>query len=138
MERQRISSGSAMEEEFAYSRVLVHGDWVFVAGTTGFDYATGSVAEDVADQAKQCFKNILSALEAVQVSLDDAVRVVYYLPDRDDFGACAPVIRRYLRQARPVCTMIQADLIDPRLKIEVELTLIRQSAESPGLTSRSR
>jgi enamine deaminase RidA (YjgF/YER057c/UK114 family) len=129
MDRQLIASGSAMEEEFAYSRALVHEDWIFVAGTTGFDYATMSVAEDVASQADQCFKNIVAALDRVPASLDDAVRVVYYLPDRNDFQACAQVIRKYFDRARPAATMIQAELLDPRLKIEIEVTVIHRSAE---------
>ncbi|MDE8670915.1 RidA family protein [Pseudarthrobacter sp. H3Y2-7] len=138
MDRQLIASGSAMEEEFAYSRALVHEDWIFVAGTTGFDYATMSVAEDVASQTDQCFKNIVAALDRVPGSLDDAVRVVYYLPDRNDFQACAQVIRKYLDRARPVATMIQAELLDPRLKIEIEVTVIRRPVGRQHSAGRSK
>lgn len=127
MNRQQIASGSALEEEFAYSRVIVHDDWIFVAGTTGFDPATMSVRDDVVSQAQQCFKNIVASLKHVPATLDDAVRVVYYLPNRNDFQACAPVIQKHFNRARPVATMIQAELIDPRLKIEIEVTLIRRS-----------
>jgi len=118
-----------MEEDFAYSRALIHDDWIFVAGTTGFDYGTMSVAEDVVNQADQCFTNIVAALDRVPASLDDAVRVVCYLPDRNDFQACAQVIRKYFNRARPVATMIQAELLDPRLKIEIEVTLRHRPAE---------
>ncbi|TYQ09704.1 UNVERIFIED_ORG: enamine deaminase RidA (YjgF/YER057c/UK114 family) [Gordonia westfalica J30] len=126
MSRQLVASGSAMEEEFAYSRVVAQGGWIFVSGTTGFDYSSMTVAEGVAEQAAQCFRNVVAALSTVQATIDDVVRVTYYLPDRSDFAACAPIIRKYFGRCRPVATMVEAGLIDPRLRIEIEVTALRR------------
>ena len=130
MNRERVSSGSAMEQEYAYSRAVVQGDWIFVSGTTGVDYSTMTLPEDVAEQAERCFINIAAALEKASATLNDAVRVTYYLRDRSDFAACAPVIRKYLDAARPACTAIQADLLNPDWKIEIEVTALRVAADS--------
>ena len=129
MNRERVSSGSAMEQEYAYSRAVVQGDWIFVSGTTGVDYSTMTLPEDVAEQAERCFINIAAALEKASATLDDAVRVTYYLRDRSDFSACAAVIRKYLDAARPACTAIQADLLNPDWKIEIEVTALRVAAD---------
>jgi enamine deaminase RidA (YjgF/YER057c/UK114 family) len=128
MARQRISSGSTFEEQIGYSRAVVAGDWVFVSGTTGFDYATMTIAEDVVAQAEQCLKNIASALAQAGAAMDDVVRVTYVLPDGGDFGACWPVLRKYFGSVRPAAMMISAGLADPRMKIEIEVTALRQSA----------
>lgn len=125
MERQRVSSGSAYEEEFAYSRAVASGDWVFVSGTTGFDYASMTVPVGIVAQAAQCFRNISAALAQAQATLDDVVRVTYYVPDAAEFAACGPLIREHLGTARPAATMVQAGLIDPRLRIEIEVTALR-------------
>ena len=122
MKRQTISSGSRFEAEIGYSRAVVAGDWVLVSGTTGFDYATMAISSDVREQAAQCFKNIAAALAQAGASLDDVVRVTYILPDTADFEPCWPVLRGYLGQARPAATMVCAGLLDPRMKIEIELT----------------
>ena len=128
MNRQHIGSGSRFEAEIGYSRAVVAGDWVFVSGTTGFDYATMAISSDVREQAAQCFKNIAAALTQAGASLDDVVRVNYILPDTADFEPCWPVLRQYLGRARPAATMVSAGLLDPRMKIEIEVTALRPQA----------
>ncbi|MGQ3001940.1 MAG: RidA family protein [Hydrogenophaga sp.] len=125
MQRQHISSGSPFEEQIGYSRALVAGDWVFVSGTTGFDYTTMSISDDVVQQAEQCFLNIQTALQQAGASLDDVVRVNYVLPDASLFEACWPVLRKHLGRARPAAMMVSAGLLDPRMKIEVEVTALK-------------
>jgi len=127
MSRRLISSGSPFEQEIAYSRAVVDGKWVFVAGTTGFDYAAMTISDDVAEQAEQCLKNIDSALREAGSSLKDIVRVTYILPNGSDFRQCWPVLRKYFDAIRPAATMISAGLADPRMKIEIEVTARKQS-----------
>ena len=122
MGRRLISSGSKFEEQIGYSRAVVDGEWIFVSGTTGFDYATMSISGDVAEQADQCLKNIESALRQAESSLKDVVRVTYVLPDGTDFERCWPVLRQYFGDVRPAAMMICAGLADPRMKIEIEVT----------------
>ena len=126
MPRTLISSGSPFEHDIAYSRAVVQGDWVFVSGTTGFDYATMTIAEGVAEQAEQCLRNIEAALAQAGASLRDVVRVTYVLPDGEDFRECWPVLRKYLGDVRPAAMMISAKLLDPRMRIEIEMTALRQ------------
>lgn len=128
MTRQRISSGSTFEAHIGYSRAVVAGDWVFVSGTTGFDYGTMTIADDVVAQAEQCLKNIASALAEAGSSLQDVVRVTYVLPDGADFEPCWPVLRQYFGEVRPAAMMISAGLADPRMKIEIEVTAIKQTS----------
>jgi len=125
MQRQHISSGSPFEAQIGYSRAVVAGDWVFVSGTTGFDYTTMSISDDVVQQAEQCFLNIQTALQQAGASLDDVVRVNYVLPDASLFEACWPVLRKHLGRARPAAMMVSAGLLDPRMKIEVEVTALK-------------
>ena len=122
MTRRLISSGSTFETQIGYSRAVVDGDWVFVSGTTGFDYATMTLADDVVAQAEQAFRNIESALRQAGSSLADVVRVTYILPNAEEFQACWPVLRRYFGDSRPAATMISAGLVDKRLRIEIEVT----------------
>ena len=122
MPRTLHDSGSVFEAAIGYSRAVADGDWVFVSGTTGFDYRAGTIAEDVVSQAEQCMANIEHALEAVGFRLADVVRVRYILPDVGDFEPCWPVLRRWFGGIRPAATMIQAGLADPRMKIEIEVT----------------
>lgn len=122
MTRRLISSGSTFEEEIGYSRAVVDGDWVFVSGTTGFDYATMTIADDVVAQAEQSMKNIDAALREAGASMADVVRVTYVLPDAADFPACWPVLRRWFGEVRPAAMMISAGLADPRMRIEIEAT----------------
>lgn len=127
MKRTLISSGSSFEKEIGYSRAVVQGDWVFVSGTTGFDYATMTIAEGVQAQAEQCLKNIEAALVQAGASLKDVVRVTYVLPDGKDFQECWPVLRKYFGEVRPAAMMISANLLDPRMRIEIEVTALKQS-----------
>jgi len=122
MARTLVSSGSSFEMDVGYSRAVVDGDWIFVSGTTGFDYATMTISEDVAEQAEQALRNIAHALAEAGASLDDVVRVHYLLPSADDFEACWPVFRRELGVALPAATMMVVGLADPRMKIEIEVT----------------
>lgn len=128
MPRRLISSGSSFEADIGYSRAVVAGDWVFVSGTTGFDYATMTIAEGVADQAEQCLRNVAAALAEAGATLADVVRVTYILPDAGEFRACWPVLRRHFGAVRPAATMIAAGLADPRMRIEVEVTALIGSA----------
>jgi enamine deaminase RidA (YjgF/YER057c/UK114 family) len=123
--RRLISSGSTFEREIGYSRAVVDREWVFVSGTTGFDYSTMTISEDVTEQAAQCLENIGAALREAGASFDDVVRVTYVLPNAADFPACWPVLRRYFGEVRPAAMMIAAGLADPRMKIEIEVTARR-------------
>ena len=127
MTRKRISSGSTFEKQIGYSRAVVAGDWVLVSGTTGFDYATMSIADDILQQTEQCQKNIEAALREAGSSLRDVVRVTYILPDGAEFERCWPVLRQYFGEVRPAATMISAGLADPRIKIEIEVTALKGS-----------
>jgi enamine deaminase RidA (YjgF/YER057c/UK114 family) len=120
--RHLISSGSTFEQEIGYSRAVVDGEWVFVSGTTGFDYAAMTIADDVIAQTEQCFRNISAALEAAGASLADVVRVTYMLPDAAEFPRCWPVLRKYFGEVRPAATMLAVGLVDPRMRIEIEVT----------------
>ncbi|HNB01127.1 MAG TPA: RidA family protein [Nitrosomonas sp.] len=122
MTRRLISSGSTFEEEIGYSRAVVEGDWIFVSGTTGFDYSIMSISEDLLEQAEQCFKNIELALKQANSSLKDVVRVTYVLPEASDFEKCWPIFRKYLGDVRPAAMMISAGLSDPRMRIEIQVT----------------
>ncbi len=122
MARQLISSGSKFEAEMAYSRAVVEGDWIFVSGTTGFDYATMEIPDDVARQAEQTLINIKTAMEKAGFGLQHVVRVHYILPNADDFPACWPVLKKYFGDIRPAATMFVAGLADRRMKIEIEVT----------------
>ena len=126
MNRQLISSGSTFEAQIGYSRAVVSGDWVFVSGTTGFDYGTMTISDDVVVQTEQCFKNIVTALEQAGSSLQDVVRVTYVLPQTADFEPCWPVLRKYFGEVRPTAMMISAGLADPRMKIEIEVTTLKR------------
>ena len=125
MNRRLISSGSSFEREIGYSRAVVDGEWVFVSGTTGFDYQSMRISENLLEQAEQCLRNITSALEQAGASLSDVVRVTYILPETGDFPACWPVLRKYFGDVRPAATMISAGLADPQIRIEIEVTARR-------------
>ena len=127
MTRQLISSGSTFEQEIGYSRAVVDGDWVFVSGTTGFDYTTMSISDSLLAQTEQCLENIVSALRQAGSSLEDVVRVTYVLPNGADFPQCWPVLRKYFGAVRPAAMMISAGLSDPRIKIEIEVTARKRS-----------
>jgi enamine deaminase RidA (YjgF/YER057c/UK114 family) len=129
MSRTLISSGSPFEAEIGYSRAVVDGDWIFVSGTTGFDYDSMTISDDVVAQADQCLRNIEAALARADATLADVVRVHYLLPDAKDFPPCFPVLRRYFGEIRPAATMWTAGLADPRMRIEIEVTAKRRAAQ---------
>jgi enamine deaminase RidA (YjgF/YER057c/UK114 family) len=120
--RRLISSGSSFESEIGYSRAVVDGEWIFISGTTGFDYKTMTISSDVVAQAEQCLRNIDAALAEAGAAAADIVRVRYILPRVEDFEPCWSVLRRYFGAIRPAATMIAAGLTDPRMKIEIEVT----------------
>ena len=122
MARRLISSGSTFEADIGYSRAVVDDEWVFVSGTTGFDYATMTVAEGLIEQTEQCLKNIGAALAEAGAGFEDVVRVTYVLVDAAEFKTCWPVLRKYFGVVRPAAMMISAGLADPRMKIEIEVT----------------
>ena len=128
MPRRLISSGSEFETGIGYSRAVVDGDYIFVAGTTGFNYETMEIPEDIAAQAEQCFKNIEAALNEAGAGLRNVVRVRYIVPHRDNFEPCWPVCQKYLGAARPAATMLVAGLLDERMQIEIEVTASMQDA----------
>jgi enamine deaminase RidA (YjgF/YER057c/UK114 family) len=127
MARRRISSGSTFEQEIGYSRAVVDGDWIFVSGTTGFDYSTMTISDDIVEQTEQCFRNLKAALAEADAQLEDVVRVRYILPDAAQFKQCWPVLRKHLGEIRPAATMIAAGLADPHMLIEIEVTARRQA-----------
>jgi enamine deaminase RidA (YjgF/YER057c/UK114 family) len=126
MKRQLISSGSTFETEIGYSRAVVQGDWVFVSGTTGFDYDTMTISESIEVQTEQCLKNIVSALAKADAEITDVVRVLYIVPKAEEFKICWPILRKYFGESRPAATMIAAGLADGRMKIEIEVTALKQ------------
>ena len=125
MDKQLISSGSSFESNIGYSRAVVLDDWIFMSGTTGFDYSDMSISNDIVKQTDQCFKNIISALEEAKATLTDVVKVTYIVPKASEFELCWPLLRQYLGHVKPAATMISADLADPRMKIEIEVTAKR-------------
>ncbi|UCM88722.1 RidA family protein [Streptomyces marincola] len=127
-ERRAVLSGSTYEEQIGYARAVVDGDWVHVSGTTGFDYATMTISDDVVEQAEQCLRTIGAALAEAGASFADVVRVRYMLPDRDDFEPCWPLLRGCFGQIKPAATMIECGLADPRMKIEIEVCARRPAA----------
>lgn len=130
MTRKLISSGSPFEADIGYSRAVAQGDWVFVSGTTGFNYQTMDIPDDLVQQTEQCLQNIEQALEQAGALMSDVVRVTYVLPDAARFELCWPVLRRYFGTVRPAAMMISAGLADPRMKIEIEVTALKQSRPS--------
>ena len=127
MARRLISSGSTFEEQIGYSRAVVDGEWVFVSGTTGFDYKAMTISDSLIEQTEQCLKNIESALAEADASLRDVVRVTYVLPNAAEFSDCWPILRKYFGAIRPAAMMISAGLADPRMRIEIEVTAKRSN-----------
>jgi enamine deaminase RidA (YjgF/YER057c/UK114 family) len=127
--RRLVSTGSSFERNVGFSRAVVDGDWVFLSGTTGFDYQTMTISDNVVEQAEQCLRNIDRALAEAGSAIADVVRVLYILPRLEDFEPCWPVLRKYFGETRPAATMITAGLIDPRIKIEIEVTARKRSSD---------
>jgi enamine deaminase RidA (YjgF/YER057c/UK114 family) len=128
--RRLISSGSLFEKEGGYSRAVVDGEWVFVAGTTGFDYARMTIADDPAEQTRQTLRNIEKALAEAGARLADIVRVRYYVPDAADWPHIVPVLGEAFAAIRPAATALICGLVDPRMKIEIEVTARRGGGNS--------
>jgi len=130
MTRRLISSGSRFEAEIGYSRAVVDGDYVFVSGTTGYDYATMAIAEGVAEQCEQACRNIAGALEQAGASMEDVVRATFIVPRREDWEPCWPTIRKWFGTARPASTLLHAGLQTDAMRIEIEVTArLRASAK---------
>jgi enamine deaminase RidA (YjgF/YER057c/UK114 family) len=127
-ERKFISSGSSFEKVVGYSRAVVDGDWIFVSGTTGYDYSTMTMPQDLEGQTRQAFRNISTALEQAGATLDDVVRVHYYLADGAYFKQAASLFGEYLGTGRPAATAIVCGLVEPQMKIEIEVTARRRGA----------
>ena len=123
--KRLLSSGSTFEDAVGYSRVVIAGEHIYIAGTTGFDYETMSIADDIVAQTEQCLRNLERALAAAEATWDDVVRVVYLLPDASAFERTWPTLRRVFGASRPASTMMEVGLADPRMMIEIELTAIR-------------
>jgi enamine deaminase RidA (YjgF/YER057c/UK114 family) len=127
MKRKLISSGSTFESEIGYSRAVVQDNWIFVSGTTGFNYKTMTIPDDIEEQTEQCFQNIIAALREAGATLKDIVRVMYIVPTADEFSKCWSILRKYLGEIRPAATMISAGLSDRRMKIEIQVTALKQT-----------
>jgi enamine deaminase RidA (YjgF/YER057c/UK114 family) len=125
MTRRLISSGSKFESEIGYSRAVVQGNWCFVSGTTGFDYAAMSISDDLVAQAEQCFRNIDAALGKGGFAMSDVVRVHYIMAKAEEFEATWPVLKKWLGDIRPAATMFEARMADARMRIEIEVTAFK-------------
>jgi enamine deaminase RidA (YjgF/YER057c/UK114 family) len=138
MPRRLISSGSSFEKSIGYSRAVVDGDWVFVSGTTGFDYATMTISDDVVTQCEQALENIEAALKQARSGFKDVVRVRYLLTDAADFERCWPAMGKAFGDVRPSCTAMVVGLVDPRMRIEIEVTALRKAAQATQTVSRKK
>ena len=118
----RLATGSTWEPRIGYARAVVADGWVFVSGTTGTDHATGEIPASVTDQCALALQIIGTALDRAGASFADVVRVHYILPDRADFEPCWPILSATFGANPPAATMIEAGLIDPRHRIEIEVT----------------
>lgn len=132
MQGQRISTGSSFESLAGFSRAAVEGNRIHVSGTTGFDYDSMQIDPDPEAQARQCFRNIAGVLRKAGATLDDVVRVRYLLTDAALFERLAPVFAEHLGRAAPAATAMVVGLVDPRMKIEIEVTAVRTD---PGVHS---
>ena len=144
MPRRLISSGSTFEKSIGYSRAVVDGEWVFVSGTTGFDYSTMTIQDDPVAQCEQALRNIDAALKQAGSSFADVVRVHYLLTDGADFERCWPAMGKAFGEVRPAATMMVVGLADPRMKIEIEVTALKrgqtrgQSPKKPKAAKRAK
>jgi len=126
--RRLISSGSPFEAAAGYSRAVVDGEWIFVSGTTGFDYSSMTIQDDVVAQCEQALKNIAAALKQADSSFADVVRVHYLMTVAADFERCWLALGKAFGEVRPAATMMVVGLADPRMKIEIEVTALRRKA----------
>jgi enamine deaminase RidA (YjgF/YER057c/UK114 family) len=125
--RKLISTGSPFEKTAGYSRAVVQGDWCFVSGTTGYDYATMTMPESVAEQTRNCMATIAKALETAGFDLADIVRIHYYVTDPAFVDVVFPILGGYFGEIRPAATMIVCGLAKPEMKIEIEATALRRT-----------
>lgn len=144
MTRRLISSGSTFEKSIGYSRAVVDGEWIFVSGTTGFDYSNMTISDDVVAQCEQALKNIEAALKQANSGFQDVVRVRYLMTNGPDFERCWTTVGRVFGDVRPACTVEVVGLTDPRMQIEIEVTALRRktaararSAARPKAKSKS-
>jgi enamine deaminase RidA (YjgF/YER057c/UK114 family) len=129
MPRQLISTGSPLEETVGYSRAVIDGDFAFVAGTTGYDYATMTMPTDVASQSRNCFRTIEAALKQGGFAMADIVRATYYVTDAKDVDAHFAVCGEFLADIRPAATLLVVTaLARPEMKVEIEVTAKRRTA----------
>lgn len=126
--RQTVSSGSEFEASIGYSRAVVDGDMIYVSGTTGFDYSAGTISPDVTEQARQAIANIEQALGEARATLGDVLRVRYYVTEQADFATITPILGHAFGAIRPAATAVVCGLIDPAMKVEIEVTARRGSA----------
>ncbi|MCX8472990.1 MAG: RidA family protein [Sediminibacterium sp.] len=126
MKRQNFTSGSSFEDEIGYSRMVVCGDMIFVSGVTGFNYTTMTISENIVSQTEQCFLNIMSILSKVDAELSNIVQVWYILPNKQDFKDCMPTLKKFFGEIKPAATLIEAGLLDDRMKIEIQVTAMKK------------
>ena len=129
MSRRLISTGSPFEKTAGYSRAVIDGDFAFVAGTTGYDYATMTMPAGVTGQSRNCFKTIEAVLREAGFAMADIVRATYYITDARDADALFKVCGEVLGDIRPAATLlVVAGLYRPEMKVEIEVTAKRRSA----------
>ena len=127
MSKKLISTGSTFETEIGYSRAIIQDNWVFVSGTTGYDYKTMTISDDIITQTEQCFINIKNTLNEANATLKDIVRITYILTNVADFKKCWPILQKYLGNIKPAATMFSAGLADENMKIEIQVTALKQN-----------
>ena len=125
MTRRLITTESTFEEEIGYSRAVIQDNWIFVSGTTGYNYNTMTISDDVAEQTEQCFINIQNTLKEADSSLKDVVRITYILQNRNDFKKCWPILKKHLKNIKPAATMFSAQLAEEKMKIEIQVTALK-------------
>ncbi|MET4636492.1 RidA family protein [Kaistia defluvii] len=125
MQRRLISTGSPFEKAAGYSRAVVQGPWCFVAGTTGYDYATMTMPSSVAEQTENAMATIADALEQAGFAMTDVVRVHYHVTDAAFADAVFLVVGAHFRNIRPAATMTVSGLIRPEMKVEIEVTALK-------------
>ncbi|MFA9290182.1 MAG: RidA family protein [Solirubrobacteraceae bacterium] len=124
--KKLISSGSEFEEKIGYSRAVCINNMVYMSGTTGYDYENMTISDDVTEQTKQAIENIKAALAKADATLEDIVKIVYVYPNPADFELCFPVLGSYFGKIKPAITMISSKLMDEKMKVEIEVTAVKQ------------
>lgn len=138
MPRRLISSGSTFEKSIGYSRAVVDGNWVFMSGTTGFDYSTMAIKDDVVSQCEQALRNIEAALKQAGSGFADVVRVHYLVTRAADFEPCWPALGKAFGEVRPACTVMVVGFADPNIKIEIEVTALKRGQTSSLSLERAK